>query len=260
MPELPEVETFKQYLDSTSLHQVIKVISVSDPRILELDEAEFKKALLQEQFESSERIGKNLFVKTGKIYVLFHFGMTGDMFYSDDLKDEPSHSRVIFSFDNGHYLFYISQRLFGKLNIITDLKAYIKDKKLGPDALNMTKEEFKTAIKRRSGNAKTVLMNQEVISGIGNIYSDEILFQTGIHPKTKFNTLSEEQLSYLFENIKKVLKYGIQEKGILENYSKTYLIPHRDKGGICPKCKRSIERIAINGRHGFFCPHCQPES
>lgn len=257
MPELPEVETFRRFLEKHALNQVIKKIDVRDDRILEMDERKFINALLEKKFISSQRHGKNLFVKYNSQYLFFHFGMSGDFDYFEHKDDEPKHSRVLFHFENGKYFSYISQRLFGTVNIIKNPKEFIKEKRLGPDALNMTFEEFQQAIERRSAMLKSALLNQSIFAGIGNIYSDEILFQSHLHPKQKINELDDDQLKTLFANIKKVLKYGIKKKGRLNRYSKDCLIPHRDKEGTCPSCQGNIERFSLSGRHGFYCPNCQ---
>jgi len=121
----------------------------------------------------------------------------------------------------------------------------------------MTIEEFKDTLKRRSAIAKTALMDQSIIAGIGNLYSDEILFRTKIHPKTKINLLTDAKLVDLFNNIKEVLKFGIENEGDLSIYPNNFLIPHRVLEEKCPICGTILQRYEISGRHGFFCATCQ---
>lgn len=258
MPELPEVETYTRYFEKNALDQEIIEIEINDDRILDADEDIFKDSLTGKRFKSVNRHGKNLFVRINGKTILFHFGMTGNLSYFKNPLEEPDHSRVLFKFSNGFILSYISQRLFGKVKIIEVVTDYLRRKKLGPDALKMGYEEFKNALKRRSAYLKSLLMNQSFIAGIGNIYSDEILFQSGLHPKTHVNLLKEKQLKTLFNNIKKVLEYGISKKGILSEYSDNCLIPHRGKEENCPVCGKKIKRIKIASRHGYLCPNCQP--
>ncbi|MFX1328135.1 MAG: Fpg/Nei family DNA glycosylase [Promethearchaeota archaeon] len=259
MPELPEVETFKRYLDKTSLNQIIKTISVIDNRILNIDESYLKKVVLGNKFDSSIRHGKYLLVNIGQRYLLMHFGMTGDLEYYNKKDDEPKFSKVIFHFNNNFNLAYISVRMFGRIDIAESIEDYIKKNKLGPDAFKMSLDQFREALKRRSGIIKNLLLNQSFIAGIGNIYSDEILFQTKINPMTRIDSLEESKVTELFSNIKKVLQVGIEKKGDLITYPNHFLIPHRKKDGCCPNCNHEIERIEISGRHGFFCPKCQKE-
>jgi len=123
----------------------------------------------------------------------------------------------------------------------------------------MSFEEFKEAVKRRTAIIKNAFLNQSFIAGIGNIYSDEILFRSKIHPKTKINTLSESKIKELFTSIKDIVKFGIKKQCDLSTYPDNFLIPHRKKEEKCPICKTEITRFEIAGRHGFFCPNCQKE-
>jgi len=257
MPELPEVETFKRYLDRTSLKQVIKDVRVIDNRILDTEEKKLSKFLKAKRFESSIRHGKYLLVYINPQYLVMHFGMSGDLEYYDDKEEPPKFSKVIFQFNNGFNLAYISIRMFGKVSVFNSIEEFIENKKLGLDAYKMALEEFQVAVQRRKAMAKNALLNQSFIAGVGNIYSDEILFRTKIHPKTKINTLSEGKVKELYTNIKDVLEYGIKKKGDLSTYPKEFLIPHRNKEGKCPTCNNDITRFEISGRHGFFCPSCQ---
>ncbi|KKL78513.1 hypothetical protein LCGC14_2024110 [marine sediment metagenome] len=257
MPELPEVETFKRYLDKSSLRQLIKDVKVNDERILNVDYSYLRKSVVNKQFVSSTRHGKYLFVWLNPKFLVMHFGMTGDLQYYNVKFAEPKFSKVIFYFKNNYNLSYKSTRMFGKIEIVDSIEVFIKMKHLGPDAFKMSFEEFTGALKRRTAILKNALLNQSFIAGIGNIYSDEILFRTKLHPKTKLNNLAENQVNELFTNIKEVLEYGIKTKGDFSTYPADYLIPHRKKEEHCPTCDTEIERFEISGRHGWFCPTCQ---
>jgi len=257
MPELPEVEAFKKTLDSTSLNQIINDVKIKDDRILLASKKDFIKCVIGEKFEETIRHGKYLLAKVRNCYIVFHFGMSGWLEYFSSDESEPKYSKVIFQFNNGYSLAYISIRMFGKLDLADSLEKLRKRKKLGPDAYKMSFDEFQIAIKSRTAIMKSALLNQSILSGIGNIYSDEILFKAKLHPKRKINTLNDNELEKLFKSIKEVLEYGIKHKGELYTYSDSFLIPHRSKEEKCPECGSSIERYEISGRHGFFCPKCQ---
>ena len=260
MPELPEVETFKRYLDKTSLKQTIKNIQVMDKRILNTGEIDLKHFVKDKRFESSTRHGKYLLVHLKPGYVILHFGMSGDLKYYDAREEPPKFSKVIFRFNNGFNLAYISIRMFGKVSVANSIEEFIEHKKLGPDAYKMTLEEFQGAVRRRSAIAKNALLNQSFIAGIGNIYSDEILFRTRIHPRTNINLLSDSKVKELFANIKEVLEVGITNKGDFSTYPSDFLIPHRKKEEICPIWSSDFARFEISGRHVFFCQSCQSKS
>lgn len=259
MPELPEVETYRQYFESTSLGKQIIKVKVKDHRVLRIELSKFIESLQGNTFNSVVRHGKYLFIKCNSIYLVMHFGMTGDLEYYQVGEEEPLYTKVLFEFTNHHILSYISTRMFGKLELTDNVKDYIQKKKLGPDALTMTYQDFIKSLNRRTTNAKAALMNQSIVCGIGNIYSDEILFRTKINPMTKINLLEDGQLKKLFSNIKEVLNYGIEKKGILSSYSTKFLIPHRNQEDNCPICSSEIKRYELLGRHGFYCPSCQKE-
>ncbi|MFX1297802.1 MAG: Fpg/Nei family DNA glycosylase [Promethearchaeota archaeon] len=258
MPELPEVETFKKYFDQTSLNQKIKNVVIRDNRVLNLQENVLKKKLKSNIFYSTLRHGKYLFIKLNSDFMIIHFGMSGDLSYFNNIDKEPTHSRILFEFTNGNFLSYVSQRMFGRVDLTNNIEDFIKNKKkLGVDALKMNYEDFKKSLQKRTAFAKAALMNQSIIAGIGNIYSDEILFQAKIHPKTKINKVNDSKLGELFEIIKKVLKVGIEKKGNLNTYPNDFLIPHRKMNETCPDCGSNIQRLKISQRHGFYCPNCQ---
>ena len=259
MPELPEVETFKRYLDKSSLRQLIKDVKVSDERVLNLDYSYLRKSAVNKQFVSSTRHGKYLFVWLNPKFLVMHFGMTGDLQYYNSKFAEPKFSKVIFYFRNNFNLAYKSTRMFGRVDIIDSIEKFVKIKKLGPDAYTMSFEEFTNALKRRTAVLKNALLNQSFIAGIGNIYSDEILFKSKLNPKTKLDDLNENKVQGLYTSIKEVLKFGIEKKGDLSTYPDDFLIPHRKKEELCPICSNEIEKYDISGRRGWFCPTCQIE-
>lgn len=257
MPELPEVETYKRYLDDTSLKQIISSIKVNDERVLKTEKKEIVRSLEGKKFDKSNRHGKYLFVDLDSNCIVMHFGMSGDLEYYDFSEEEPPYSKVLFIFANGNALSYISIRMFGWIDITDDMDAYIKKIGLGPDAYKMNFDDFQKALEGRSAYLKSLLLNQDVLAGIGNIYSDEILFQAGLHPKRKANTLDDKEIKLLFNKIKEILEFGIKMKGDLSSYPDEYLISHRRDDQICPACGSEIQRISISSRHGYFCPKCQ---
>jgi formamidopyrimidine-DNA glycosylase len=145
MPELPDVEIFKQYLDATSLRQRIETVQVFAPEILNGVTAKILKGTLEENtFNSSRRHGKYLFVNLHSgPYVVLHFGMTGSLAYFKDKYQEPSHTRLLISFSNGWHLAYDCRRKLGKATLTEDVESFFKEKKWGADALEINLESFK---------------------------------------------------------------------------------------------------------------------
>lgn len=269
MPELPEVETYRRYLEETSLNHKIVDFTAVDPKRQLLEPLEVMlKELKGRKFISTSRIGKNLLVSldSGKILGL-HFGMTGDLHYYRIPEDAPRFERATFYFDNGFKLAFVDSRKFGRIGIWENETLLKTAKKLGPDALEISVEELATGLKRRKGPIKPALLDQQLLAGIGNWLVDEILFQAGIHPEISAATLSDPELKRLAEAIKYVLETSIAQEAIYRELPTSFLIharewdtsPHAEKDAHknCPECKTPIEKTEVGGRATYLCPNCQ---
>ena len=261
MPELPDVEVFKNYLTSTSLHQTVTNIDIRDAGMLSgVSPQRLKKELTGSRFVSGRRHGKHLFVNADNDrWLMFHFGMTGYLKYYKHKEQEPDHSRLLFLFDNRYHLAYHCQRKLGWISLIKDPQAFVEKQDLGPDALGeeMNPDRLAYIMNKSRATVKSLLMNQSKIAGIGNIYSDEILFQAGIDPRTKSNRLGNKRIQRLHEAMKMVLAESIQAKADPARLPANFLIPHRHKEGKCPGCRGVVKKITVSGRSGYYCPHCQ---
>ena len=259
MPELPEVQNFKRYLDATSLHQRIIGVDVWSAYILKgVSRRELVRRLKGRCFESSRRHGKHLFVRAdGDLWLRLHFGMTGSLRYFKREEQAPRHTRVLFVFANAHSLAFEDQRKFGEIGLIEDVNEFLKKRALGPDALDITLSQFREILGKHRGAVKTILLNQKLIAGIGNIYADEILFRASIHPATQVSTLKEKAVTKLFRAGRNILKKAIEAKTDANLMPKSWLLPHRGKGGKCPRCGRQLKSVTIGGRTAWFCTQCQ---
>src|SRR4029077_9342002 len=179
MPELPEVETFKRYLDSTSLHQRITGLDVRDAYVLKRVSArELTRRLKGCRFENSHRHGKHLFVRAGdELWLRLHFGMTGSLQYLKRDEQPPKTARVIFRFANKCRLAFDDQRKFGEIGLSRNVDEFLRNRGIGPDALDISLSQFKTILGKHRRAVKSILLNQKLIAGIGNLYADEILFR-----------------------------------------------------------------------------------
>jgi formamidopyrimidine-DNA glycosylase len=259
MPELPEVEIFKRYLDATSLHHRIDDIDVRNTYVLkETSARELARGLKGRRFESSRRHGKHLFVRAdGKLWLRLHFGMTGSLQYFKQEQQAPTHTRVLFIFANNHRLAFDDQRQFGQIGLLKEVDEFLKKRALGPDALEIDLGELRKVMRKHRGAVKSILMNQRLISGIGNIYADEILFRARMHPATEISRLGDKALTKLFRATHYVLRKAIAAKADTNQMPQSWLLPHRGKGGKCPRCGRRLKSAIIGGRTAWFCPHCQ---
>lgn len=261
MPELPEVESNKTHLEETSKNKTIKNVEIRDDYVLKMPKGEFKKRIKDQKIIGFRRHGKWLFLKLSSENLLLHFGMSGDIKYYGDPDDEPEYSKINFKFEAGGYLSYISVRKLGEVNLIDSIDEFIKKEDLGPDAFEVSQEKFLEILDEKSRSyIKSALMDQSAIAGIGNIFSDEILFQTKIYPKIRVSTINKKERVKIFNSMKKILKFAIKAKINDKPLPEDYLISHRSKNGNCPICNSEIERISISGRHGYYCPKCQQKA
>jgi formamidopyrimidine-DNA glycosylase len=267
MPELPDVELFKRDLDAHALGRRIDQVQVGDARILaDVSARQFAAKVEGRALEASRRHGKHLLVRlTGDGWLTLHFGMTGSLACFEDPADEPPYDRVRFDFTGGGHLAYVNRRMLGRVGLADDADAFIAAEQLGPDALDPALDgaAFESALDGRRRDVKSLLMDQSVIAGIGNLYADEILFQARLHPRARTDRLDRVQRRRLFEQIKQVLETAIDcgagAEQFLERLPQDYLLPQREPGGHCPRCGAGLATLKSGGRTSYFCPQCQPE-
>jgi formamidopyrimidine-DNA glycosylase len=261
MPELPDVETFRKYLAATALHKKIKEVAVNTSAILEdVSASELSKRLRGREFEDTRRHGKYLAAILDRNGCLvMHFGMTGFLKYFKDKEKEPPHERLLLTFANGYHLAYDCQRKLGNIRLVDDFDRFLQEKALGPDALSpdLDFSAFKEAAAGRQASIKSFLMNQEVLAGIGNVYSDEILFQAQIPPKVRADRLPDKALERLFAARKEVLETAVANQADPDKFPSSYLTRHRGTNGACPKCSSPVEKTRVSSRTAYYCPTCQ---
>lgn len=284
MPELPEVETIKRILQKAIVGKKIVDIEVRKPKIFQGE----AKEVIGETIEEIERKGKMLLIKlSGDKGLLIHLKLTGQIVWVPDggkkvtlghpipfagSKLPAKTTHVIFTI-NGGKLFYNDLRQFGWIKVISNIKHQMSNMigKLGlePFDREFTVDYLKQIFSRTSRPIKIVLMDQEKIAGIGNIYANEALFEAGILPTKPANKLKDSEIKKLKEAIIKVLKEGIKyggssakdeayikptgEPGQYQQYFRVY----QRAGEKCRKCGTVIKRMNLGGRGTFWCPKCQ---
>lgn len=259
MPELPEIAHFKKFTDEALLNKKVMKLSFGAAKPLQETEKKFTETFKDHAFTKTQQLGKYLFIKSdAKKWLVLHFGMSGKLDFSA-LDELPKHAIITFYFkDNTHFSF-VCPRKFGKVWITDSVEDFQKEHNLGPHALSISKQDFMALMEKQTGGAKSVLMDQHKIAGIGNVYADEILFQSQVHPKTKISNLNKADLDTIYSNISKVLKKAIPliEKG--EKAPDNWLKAHRNEGEDCPNCKGKVQRTTVGGRTTYFCEGCQVE-
>jgi formamidopyrimidine-DNA glycosylase len=254
MPELPEIAVYKKYVDATSLHKKITEVEFGDELLFDVSKKELYNACVGKEFTESERIGKHLLIHVeDNDWMSLHFGMTGGLKYFKDKEDRPDYIGLLLRFNNGFHLAFTCPRKFGRIGMTERPEQFREDKNLGPDALEIDKDRFVEIFKEKRGMLKSALMDQKTICGIGNIYSDEILFQANMHPESQVQNLSESELEDLYDVMQEVLSTCIDKGAQYSEYPDNYIIPNREEGSSCPKCDGTIAKIKVSGRSTYYC-------
>ena len=288
MPELPEVEVVKRSLISKTQNLIVKAVKINDGRLrYEIDRKKIKKIIGLKFKKISRRSKYLLFFFNRDIVMLVHLGMTGKFFFVNrkrkkyktsfyyDVNEEKDkkYDRVIFDLSNNQKLIYNDIRKFGFIKFIKhiDLEQNIHLKHLGPDALstNFNIKYFKNYIIGKKRTIKDILMDQKFISGLGNIYVNEILFFSGIRPAKKIKNLTDIEIQKIIKFSKKIITKAITlggssikdfssssgKKGSFQQHFSVY----GKRGENCSKtrCEGKIKKIVIANRSSFFCNKCQ---
>jgi formamidopyrimidine-DNA glycosylase len=263
MPELPDVAGFKKYLDATALHKRITATECFDERFVKgVSRRKLQRRLKGQELTGSVRHGKWLFAPLSEKGVLvLHFGMTGQLDFGGDDGEPPEHTRLLLHMEKGKRLAILSQRMIGRASVSQSIEEVLGEHEVGVDALSdeLDADAFVELLAGRRGAIKSALMNQSVVAGIGNVYSDEILFQAGLHPASKIRRMDRRQLTDLHRVMRRVLKTAADKGGDGRKAPRSWLLGRRGPDELCPRCGGEIEPITVSGRRGWYCPSCQPK-
>lgn len=259
MPELPDVEYYRKEFDAQALNKSIERVQVeSDSLLSGISADELSRALKHRRFQCGERYGKWLLILLdNEKFLVMHFGMTGKLTYFDGSQSTPRYTRLIIHFDNGNSFAYVSPRKLGRIQMAYSKDSFIESKQLGPDALAVSEAQFLQMAGGQRAGVKAWLMNQQVLAGIGNVYSDEILFQARLHPNCSLAALDKTRLRKLYKAMHSVLTTAVKRDADPNNMPSSYLLPQRKNNGHCPECGSTVEKIKAAGRGAWYCPKCQ---
>ncbi|RBM07301.1 Fpg/Nei family DNA glycosylase [Streptomyces sp. PT12] len=259
MPELPDVEDYRRILDSCGRGRRITRIDVADAGVLRGTTApRLRDALEGRRVAAPERRGKWLLARTDGPTALLHFGMTGRLVCQEATDPPARHDRVTFVLDGGaHQLRYRDQRKLKGIWLAeseSDVERLIGDQ--GPDALDVTPAGLEALLSGRRGRIKSVLTDQTVIAGLGNLLADEILWRAGIRPSRPANDLDRGERRSLATAMRSVLRASVKAGRVPARPS--WLTGHRDApGAACPKGCGPMRRDRVAGRTTAWCPDCQ---
>jgi formamidopyrimidine-DNA glycosylase len=262
MPELPDVEGFREALASCAQGKVIEHVEVTDTGVLHgVSARRLGSGLEGHRFTEPERHGKWLLARTDGPTVLLHFGMTGELVCCRATDPIDPHDRVVFAV--GHegrdQVRYRDQRKLQGLWFAEDADtgvARILDQQ-GPDAMTVGRAEFDQLLSGRRSRIKSVLTDQSVLAGLGNLLSDEILWRAGIPPARRAGDLTRDERRKLHTQMRRTLRSAVRARCVPPR--KTWLTGRRDDTDpTCPRCGGPLRRDRVAGRSTVWCPRCQP--
>lgn len=270
MPELPEVETVRRVLSQNLIGLKISDIKIKYEKIINYDIEEFKNKIIGKKIKELNRKGKFLIFNLDDGAIISHLRMEGKYFYLKKDEIDNKHIHVIFYFDNGYALYYQDVRKFGRITYRDNNDIYSTEplKLVGIDPILSKEIDYGfiyDTIVSRSVAIKTTLLDQSIIAGLGNIYVDEVLFESKINPLRPSNSITFDEVIRIFDNSVTILSKAIEYKGTtIRSYTSSlgvsgsyqdFLKVHTKKQ--CSICKNDIIRVKINGRTSYFCKNCQ---
>ena len=266
MPELPEVETVRQTLKNFIIGKQIKEIEIPYDQIIVGDAETFASELQGQTINDIDRVGKYLIFILDNDAFVSHLRMEGKYNIVTSEESYSKHEHVIFKFTDGSELRYHDTRKFGRMKLVSksDYKKETPLSKLGDEPWDADVTEVYNRINRSALPIKTLLLDQSVMTGIGNIYANEICFRMRIDPKTAGNKLSEKRTAEMIEVSGEILSEAIKQGGTtihsfdangVTGLFQTKLQVHMQKE--CPTCGGSITKEKVNGRGTYYCKKCQ---
>ena len=275
MPELPEVESVARGLRVHLVGRTISGVETSSLMTIETTSCSGTQNLKGATVRSVRRKGKTLFIELRRSgpfqetkFLLWNLGMTGQLVFTTSDSPVLDHTHVRLRLDNGpNELRYRDVRRFGRIRWYGPQESKKVLSSLGPDAARIRATTFEKLLEGRRGAIKSLLLNQRVLSGLGNIYADESLFDARIHPLTPAGCLPRLKVRALHEGVRQILRRAIRAGGTSfrdyvnatgnPGWFQVKLLVYGQTGKDCHRCGISIQKIVVGGRGSHFCPECQ---
>lgn len=273
MPEIAEVRTVARTLNKKVVGR--KIIGLETPydKIIEGSVKGFKKSIVDKYITNIDNYGKWIFITLGDLTIMSHLRMEGKYYIKPTDEEWNKHEHIIMHLDDGTDLRYHDVRKFGRMILVRTDEIYKQKEiaKLGiePDNDSLTKEYIYHSIHESKLPIKTLLLDQSIINGLGNIYTDEVLFASSIHPLRIGSSIKLDECEKIKEASKRIISKATEMGGsTIRSYTSSLgvtghyqdeLKVHTKAGSPCPVCKTKIEKIRVGGRGTYFCPKCQKE-
>lgn len=270
MPELPEVEIVTRGLKKEIVGKKINSIEISGTYKVHPSKEVFLKTLIGAKIADVERVAKVILCKldSGK-FLTFHLAMTGRLLYRKSGHKEELYQRVKFIFDDGTELRFSDLRMFGYAKVIDENELENLKTKYGPTPFHkdLTPEKLLEILGQRKSPIKKVLLEQDVIAGLGNIYANDALWMAKIHPETLTTKITLDDAKNLLSSMQEILKEGLLHGGsTIKDFVDIYGNPgshqhhfrvYGKENKPCPNCKTEVKMTTLGGRSTFYCPNCQ---
>lgn len=274
MPELPEVETVRRTLEQLVIGKTIKDVEIYWPKIIKAPEPveQFSDALIGQTIHEIGRRGKFLIFQLDDYSLVSHLRMEGKYAVYPESEPCDKHTHVVFTFTDGYQLRYRDVRKFGTMHLFKKGEEVSKMPllHLGPEPLSdeFTIADLSMKLAKTNRKIKSVLLDQTVVVGIGNIYVDESLFRAGIHPERMASSLTLDEITRIHGEVKLTLAEAVEKGGsTIRSYVNSQgqigmfqleLFVYGRKGEPCKRCGTPLEKLVVGGRGTHICPVCQP--
>ena len=264
MPELPEIIVFARDMRKELAGRTISGVEVLQPKCLNVLVEEFESVLTGAEIRDVTPRGKWLQVETSRGWLLLSLGMGGEILLTRR-ESLPEKYRLVLDLDDDTCL-AVNFWWFGYAHYALDLADHPMTAKLGPNALDLTLNEFRALLRGRRGAIKPFLLNQKRIAGIGNVYVQDPLFKAGIHPLRRIDTLGDDEVAALWRALRETLQESVDHGGsaweqnlfgVKGGWGERFLLVAYREGEPCPACGTPVVKIKTGSTSGYICPACQ---
>ena len=258
MPELPESDAARRRIADHCLHRTIQGFDLGEVSHVKLPSDAERERLIGTQFSTTRRHGKYIFAGTQDgPWLHVHLGMSGSLRVWDEGDEAPDFVRLTIRFEGGRRLGFRDPRKFGTVALVEDVEAFVADKDLGPDAMQIGGNAFAEVIGTTRGAIKSALLSQSKLAGVGNLWSDETLYRVGVMPDARACDLDADRIRHLHRAMQDIMGLVLDKNADYGQLPRDWLIHHREDGATCPRCGGTTIKKTVGGRTAYHCPDHQ---
>ena len=258
MPELPESDAARRRIADHCLNRRIEAFRFGEISHCDVPSRADCATLVGTAFSTTRRHGKYIFAGTKDgPWLHVHLGMSGSLRVHEAEEETPDYARVTVEFEGGRRLTFRDPRKFGVVKVVDDVDAFVADKGLGPDAMEIGDNAFAEVIGSTKGAIKSALLSQRKLAGVGNLWSDETLYRVGVMPDATARELEDGTVRHLHRAMQDIMGLVMDKNADYGQLPRDWLIHHREDGADCPRCGGTITKMTVGGRTAYHCPDHQ---